>query len=76
MNKITKINILKKLLKNFEEEDKKEPFLDRGYVEETKKIYQALMEGAFSDDFQERAIYDIGLDIFKYLAVDGFGESK
>ncbi len=37
MNKITKINILKKLLKNFEEEDKKEPFLDRGYVEETKK---------------------------------------
>jgi len=61
---------LKKLIfkakKSFNNEDKKEPFLDRYYVEETNRMFDLLLEdiGDFPDA-TDRAIYDIVKDLFR-----------
>lgn len=67
---MTKKEILKKLLKSFEEEDKKEPFLDREYVEETKRIYNGLIISDV-DNYVGKATYDIVNDIFRVLSIEG-----
>ncbi len=72
-NKLTKIEILEKLSKSFNEEDKKEPFIDRGYVEETKKIYGYLINGGI-DQYDQRAINDIVSDIFRHFKTKGHTE--
>lgn len=72
-NKPTKIEILEKLSKSFNEEDRKEPFIDRGYVEETKKIYHYLINGGI-DQYDQRAINDIVADIFRYFNIEGHTE--
>ena len=71
MDKINKINILKRLRNGFITEDKREPFIDRNYVEETIRIYDNLIESN-TCEYQEKAIYDIISDIFRYLSVDGW----
>lgn len=52
--------------KSFLKEDKAEPFIDRAYVKETKRIFGLLKEdnGDF-EDVTDRAIYDIVSDIFR-----------
>ena len=60
--------IIEKLEKSFIEEDKAEPFLDREYVEETKRIYKLLKNNNTNSDFidsTDRVIYDIVKDIFR-----------
>ena len=69
MEEDEKEKILTKLLKSFIEEDKKEPFFDREYSKETKRIYNNLIEGNGVES-QDRAIYDIISDIFKFLSVN------
>ncbi len=70
MNKMNKKEIIKKLEKSFVKEDKAEPFLDREYVEETKRIYKLLKNNDTSSDFidaTDKAIYDIVEDIFREI---------
>lgn len=58
--------VILKAEKSFIEEDKEEPFLDREYVDETKRIFSLLKEG--NGDFEnptDRAIFDIVKDIFR-----------
>ena len=60
--------IIEKLEKEFIKEDKEEPFLNREYVEETKRIYKLLKEEIDSEENPtDRAIYDIVNDIFREL---------
>ena len=63
MNKIIKI-----LEEEFIKADKSEPFLDRNYVRESKRIFN-LLRGRTPSDFNSggRAIYDIVLDITWYF---------
>ena len=63
----SEIQIIKKIEKEFIKEDKAEPFINREYVEETKRIFGLLKEsvGDFDND-TNRAIYDIVQDIFRY----------
>lgn len=69
-NKLNKIEILKKLSKSFNEENEQEPFLSLEYVEETKRIYDNLINGGLNE-YQERAINDIISDIFRYFNIEG-----
>ena len=58
--------IINKVEKSFNTEDKKEPFLNRAYVDETKRILNLLKSDC--GDFEnptDRAIYDIVTDILK-----------
>ena len=67
---LDKINrkIIEKLEREFIKEDKKEPFLNREYVEETKRIYKLLKGEIDSEENPtDRAIYDIVNDIFREL---------
>jgi len=60
--------IIKKAEKSFLEEDKAEPFLDREYAEETKRIYGLLKEDM--GDFEnptDRAIFDLVNDILREI---------
>ncbi len=71
--KLTKIEILEKLSKSFNEADKEEPFINREYVEETQRIYDNLINGGI-DEYQERAINDIVSDIFRHFKTEGHTE--
>jgi hypothetical protein len=64
---MNKQKILEKLKKQFIKEDKEEPFLNRAYVKETKRIFDMLL-GVKKSSFNETdyAIFDIVDDIFKY----------
>ena len=60
-------SVIQKAEANFLEDDELEPFLDREYAEETKRIYDLLKNKASMGDFespQDRAIFDIVEDIF------------
>ena len=50
-------------------EDKKEPFINREYVKETKRIFKLLKSGIIGSeqDVTDRAIYDIVNDIFHHF---------
>ena len=53
---------------DFSLDDKSEPFINREYAEETKRIYGLLKNKASMGDFdspQDRAIFDIVEDIFR-----------
>lgn len=61
-------SILRNAETNFLLDDKDEPFLNREYAEETKRIYKLLRNKASMGDFdspQDRAIFDIVEDIFR-----------
>ena len=60
--------VILKAEKSFLKEDKQEPFLDREYAEETKRIFGLLKEG--SGDFEnsiDRTFFDIVKDIFREI---------
>lgn len=60
--------VILKAEKSFLKEDKKEPFIDREYVDETKRIFSLLK--ADVGDFEnptDRAIFDIVKDIFREI---------
>ena len=60
--------IIQKAEAIFLEDDELEPFINREYVEETKRIYGLLRNKASMGDFdspQDRAIFDIVEDIFR-----------
>jgi len=60
--------IVKQAEANFLEDDEAEPFLNREYAEETKRIYGLLKNKASMGDFdspQDRAIFDIVQDILR-----------
>ena len=62
--------IIEKAEKSFLDADKEEPFLNREYAEETKRIYLLLKNRASMGDFEsptDRAIFDIVQDIFREL---------
>lgn len=63
----TKNDIIKELKEEFIEEDKKEPFENRDYFDETIRIFDLLL-GVFDDNENEtnNAIYDVVSDIFRY----------
>jgi hypothetical protein len=70
MKEESEIDIIKKLKKEFLKEDKKEPFLDREYVDESLRIFDILSEGIGDfEDETDRAIYDIVQDIFRYFRI-------
>lgn len=61
--------IIKKLLKGFIAEDKIDPFGNREYAKETRRIFEMLIsydELNLKDETDE-AIYDIVDDIFRYF---------
>lgn len=65
---MSKAEILKKLKQSFIDEDVKEPFTDKEYVEETLRIFDLLLGGFNSDENEtDNAIYDIVTDIFTYF---------
>lgn len=66
---IDREKLMKQLLKEFLKEDKDDPFIDRDYVEETKRIYKLLMvpEGMTQHLNIDRAVYDIVADILRYF---------
>jgi len=60
--------IVKQAEANFLEDDEAEPFLNREYADETKRIYTLLRNKASMGDFdspQDRAIFDIVQDILR-----------
>lgn len=63
------IQILKKLKKQFIKEDKKEPFQNRGYVEDTIRIFDMLIEGneEYIIEINKNALNDVIYDIFRYF---------
>lgn len=64
------IEAIKKAEKSFLQEDKKEPFLDREYVDETKRIFCLLKDKSSMGDFEnptDRAIFDVVYDILREL---------
>ena len=68
---MNKTEILEKLKQSFVDDDKKEPFQNREYVEETLRIFDLLIAGFdLGKNEQDNAIFDIVNDIFKY-----FGET-
>ncbi len=61
-------DIIKKAEKSFLEDDKLEPFLNREYAEETKRIYGLLKDKCSMGDFEspkDRAIFDVVYDILR-----------
>ena len=67
---IDKGKLMKQLLKEFLKEDKSDPFINRDYVDETKRIYELLRvpEGmANVDNETDRAVYYIVADILRYF---------
>lgn len=65
----TNKDILKILKQQFIEEDIKEPFRNREYVEETIRIFDMLIDGFdLSENQYDNAIYDVVNDIFRYFA--------
>lgn len=70
-------DILKNLKERFIEEDIREPFEDREYVEDTLNIFDLLIENNRVDRIDEimvtldkNALLDIIYDIFKYFGVE------
>ena len=64
------IEAIKRAEKSFLEEDKKEPFLNREYVEETKRIFSLLRNKSSMGDFEnptDRAIFDLVYDILREI---------
>lgn len=64
----SKEDILKELKKRFVEEDTKEPFVNREYVEDTLQVFDMLISGD-EDDFigvNGGALCDVISDIFRY----------
>lgn len=60
--------ILKQLKQSFVEEDVKEPFQNREYVEETLGIFDMLIDGFdLGLDETDSAVQDIVGDIFRYF---------
>ena len=67
---INRIKIMKKLLKEFVKEDKADPFVNRVYAEETKRIYKLLIVPEDMSDFgneTDKAIYDIVGDLLRHF---------
>lgn len=62
--------LVKKIKKSFDEEDRKEPFVNRFYVEETNRIFDLLLSdyGGFTDE-TDRAIFDIFTDVMNKVEV-------
>jgi hypothetical protein len=62
-----RIEIMARLKKSFNDEDKTDPFNDREYVDESNRIFDILMEESPYDppDCHDRAIFDIVYDIFR-----------
>ena len=61
---------ISKAEKSFLEEDKKEPFLDREYVDETKRIFSLIKGKSSMGDFEnptDRAIFDVVYDILREI---------
>lgn len=50
---------MKRLLKEFIKEDESEPFINREYVEETKRIYRLLIGDIPHGNETDNAVYDI-----------------
>lgn len=64
-----KKQIFEKAKKEFIAEDKKEPFQNRGYVEDSLQVFDMLINGD-EDEFitiQGRALCDVVNDIFRYF---------
>lgn len=65
---ISKKDILIKLRHDFIEEDRKEPFMNREYVEETIRVFDMLIDGFdLSENVYDNAIQDVVSDIFRYF---------
>jgi len=71
--KLNRRQIINRIQESFEEEDEKEPFANRGYVEETIRIFDLLKNGVGDfDNNTDRATFDIVMDIIRYFGVDPY----
>ena len=63
-------SLFKRLLERFIAEDKADQFIDRKYVEETKRVYKLLLVPEERSDFRsptDRATYDVVMEIIRYM---------
>lgn len=65
----SKEDILRKLKQDFLEEDKEEPFSNRGYVEDTIKVFDMLIDGNEDEyiEIQGSALCDVVNDVFRHF---------